>query len=175
MLNNIDVEKKLTSFSLSWSPHSPLVFSQVYGRVPWRLFPRVSLCVGIRGPLQHETAETSFLKETWPSVLFSSQSVHTQNHFACFFTFFFVPLAQHFCRCLVDQLTSNQISSTLFCIPFSKCCKYMTHHSKLGTFAVCWHPPMFLGPDIFTFSTGKFFSLWLERMARTNPVSLAHL
>lgn len=62
-------------------PLPALIFSQVYGWVPWRFFPRVSVCVGIRGPLQHETAEAGLLKETWPSVLFSSSPLCRQNCF----------------------------------------------------------------------------------------------
>lgn len=65
--------KKKSHQSLSLGlpvPLPALIFSQVYGWVPWRFFPRVSVCVGIRGPLQHETAEASLLKETRPSVLF---------------------------------------------------------------------------------------------------------
>ncbi|TKS66303.1 Male-specific lethal 3 -like protein [Collichthys lucidus] len=37
--------------------------SQVYGRVPRGFFPRVCICVSIRGPLQHETTEARLLKE----------------------------------------------------------------------------------------------------------------
>lgn len=68
----------------------------------------------------------------------------------CFLTSIFIP-QEYFCLCLVGQLTSNQTSSTLFirlfCMPV------------LQILDIPLQAMMFLWPDIFTSSAGKFSDL----------------